>query len=362
MAYYHSKYGFSRTRKKRSRWTKLILYTLFVLIILAIITGYLLYKTLFTSNVWLNEQPMASVYIPTGSSYDDVKSILYKQGIIVHRKNFEWVASRKNYPEHVKPGRYVVKEGMNNVELINMLRAGLQTPVMVVFNHIRNTEQLGQRIGQQIEADSSGIVELLSDSAFINQYNFNHYTIPALFIPNTYEFYWNTSAHQFIERMHSEYQDFWDEARREKAQQLEMTITEVVTLASIIEKETAKNAEKATIAGVYINRLESKWLLQADPTLVFALGDFSVRRVLNAYKKIDSPYNTYKYLGLPPGPICIPSISSIDAVLYYESHDYFFFCAKDDMSGYHAFAETATEHNRNARRYQKALDEMQIKK
>ena len=362
MAYYHSKYGYGRSRRKKSRWTKFILYTLAILIVLAIISGYFLYRILFTNNVWLNRQPVASVYIPTGSSYDDVKSILYKQGIIIHRNNFEWVAMRKNYPEHVKPGRYVVRQGMNNVELINMLRAGLQTPVMLTFNNLRNTEQLGYRVGQQIEADSSAIVDLLKDSLYISRFNLNTYTIPALFIPNSYEFYWNTDAKQFIERMFEEYQYFWDDERMEKAGSLEMTIPEVVTLASIIEKETAKDDEKARIAGVYINRLESKWLLQADPTLVFALGDFTVRRVLNEYKKIDSPYNTYKYLGLPPGPICIPSIASIDAVLNYEDHDYFFFCARDDMSGYHVFAETVTEHNRNARKYQRALDAMQIKK
>jgi len=362
MAYYHSKYGYTKSKRKRSRWAKFALYFLFILIILAIIGAYILYKTLFTSNVWLSDQPMASVYIPSSADYEGVKTILYKQGIIIHRNSFEWVAERKNYPEHVKPGRYVVKEGMNNVELINMLRAGIQTPVMVVFNHIRTIEQLGERIGQQIEADSADIVDLLSDSALISKFNMNHYTIPSMFVPNTYEFYWNTSANQYVDRMYSEYQNFWDNTRREKAKLLEMTISEVVTLASIIEKETAQNDEKARIAGVYINRLESKWLLQADPTLVFALGDFTVRRVLNEYKKIESPYNTYKYLGLPPGPICIPSISSIDAVLNYEDHDYFFFCARDDMSGYHAFAATVTEHNRNARRYQKALDAMQIKK
>ncbi len=362
MAYYHSKYGYARNRKKKSRWTKFVLIFLFILIIFAVIAAYLLYNSLFKENVWLNDQPMASVYIPTGADYEDVKAILYQQGVIVHRNSFEWVAKRKNYPEHVKPGRYVIREGMNNTELVNMLRAGIQTPVTVEFNNIRTIEQLGHRIEQQIEADSSEMLSLLNDSSYISKYNFDHYTIETMFIPNTYELYWNTNARQFIERMYAEYQDFWDETRREKANNMEMTIPEVSTLASIIEKETVKNDEKARIAGVYINRLESKWLLQADPTLIYAMGDYSIRRVLNQYKKIDSPYNTYKYLGLPPGPICIPSIASIDAVLNYENHDYFFFCARDDMSGYHAFANNVTEHNRNAKRYQKALDEMNIKK
>jgi len=177
-----------------------------------------------------------------------------------------------------------------------------------------------------------------------------------LIIPNTYEFYWNTSAEQFLERMYREYRLFWEGNRDEKANALNMSRPEVVILASIVEKETNMNDEKARISGVYVNRLEQNWLLQADPTLVYASGDFGLRRVLNMHKEIESPYNTYKYPGLPPGPICIPSIASVDAVLNTEDHDYLFFCAKDDLSGYHVFARSITQHNRNARRYRRAIE------
>jgi len=355
MAYYHSKYGYTR-KKKRPAWVRFILWLLLLLIIGSLIAGFFLYKALFQTNVWTPEGKPLSVYIPTGSDYDDVKLILYSNGVVINRKTFEWLAMRKKYPELVKPGHYIVRKGMSNDELINMLRLGIQTPVDVVFNNIRTREQLAQRVAGQIEADSAGIMNLLNDTVFLKEKGLTPATALTMFIPNTYEFYWNTNARQFIERMYREYITFWDGWRDEKAREKGMDRTEVVILASIIEKETNKNDEKATIAGVYINRLKKNWLLQADPTLVYASGDFGLTRVLNVHKEIDSPYNTYKYAGLPPGPICIPSIASIDAVLNYEDHDYLFFCARDDLSGYHVFSSYITQHNRNARRYRKAIE------
>jgi UPF0755 protein len=186
--------------------------------------------------------------------------------------------------------------------------------------------------------------------------------ISIIFIPDTYEFYWNTSAKGFVTRMHEEYLRFWNANRTGKAEELEMTIPEIVTLASIVEKETNKNDEKPMIAGVYINRLDKGWRLQADPTLIYALNDYNIKRVLNIHKEFDSPFNTYKHGGLPPSPICIPSISSIEAVLNNQNEGYLFFCAKDDLSGYHVFARSNTQHNKNARKYQKALDKMRIYK
>jgi len=183
-----------------------------------------------------------------------------------------------------------------------------------------------------------------------------------LFIPNTYHIFWDISAEQFLERMNSEYQRFWNDKRKSLCDSLNMTIAEVVTLASIVEKETAKNDEKPIIAGVYINRLKKNWYMQADPTLIFAHSDYNIKRVLNKHKSIDSPYNTYTNKGLPPGPICLPSISSIDAVLNYDKHKYFYFCAKDDLSGYHSFAKSNSQHNQNARKYRKALDNLNIRK
>jgi UPF0755 protein len=297
-----------------------------------------------------------SIYIPSESDYDDVKHILYSHGVILNRNSFEWLSERKKYPELVKAGHYLIKDGMSNDELINMLRSGEQVPVKVIFNNIRTREQFAKKIGEQLEADSASVIALLNDSAYIGQFGLVTETALTLFLPNTYEFYWNTDAEQFMERMNREYMTFWEGERERKAEALDLSRQEVVILASIVEKETNMNDEKATISGVYVNRLNRNWRLQADPTLVYASGDFGITRVLNVHKEIDSPYNTYKYPGLPPGPICIPSIASIDAVLNTEDHDYLFFCAKDDLSGYHVFARSITQHNRNARAYRRAIE------
>jgi UPF0755 protein len=359
MEYYHSKYGSKSRRKKNSKW-KFVFWFVLVVLLISAASAYYIYGVVFKPNVWAPEDKPVAIFIPTGSTFEDVKVILYKKGLIIHRKNFEWVAEKKGYPEKIIPGKYAIKEGMNNNELVNMLRSGIQTPVKVIFNNVRDIYQLAGKVGGQIEADSASIVEKLTDSLFLEQKGLNMETVSIIFIPNTYEFYWNTNADQFVERMYTEYQKFWLGKRSTRASEMGMTPAEVVTLASIVEKETNINSEKPIIAGLYLNRLRSKWLLQADPTLVYAYGDFKITRVLNIHKEIDSPYNTYKYLGLPPGPICIPSISSIDAVLNYEPSDYFYMCANDDLSGSHVFAKTGAQHNRNARKYQEALDKRKI--
>lgn len=355
MAYYHSKYG-SRRSRKRPVWVRFLLWFLLLLIIASLIAAFFIYRALFSPNTWTAAGEPVSVYIPTGADYEDVKLNLYSHGLIRNRKTFEWLAARKKYPELVKPGHYLVRDGMSNDELINMLRLGEQTPVNVIFNNIRTREQLAGKISIQIEADSSSLAGIMNDSAFLAPYGLNRETALCLFIPNTYEFYWNTDAKQFMNRMKREYEVFWEGRRSRLAEALGLSPAEVVILASIVEKETNKNDEKSRIAGVYMNRLRRDWLLQADPTLVYASGDFGLTRVLNIHKKIDSPYNTYMYPGLPPGPICIPSIASVDAVLESEDHDYLFFCAKDDLSGYHVFARSVTQHNRNARKYRRAIE------
>ena len=256
----------------------------------------------------------------------------------------------------------VITFGLNNDELINLLRSGDQTPVDVTFNNMRNIYQLAGVVSKQIEADSLSLVQTIQAASLMQTTGLDSANIKTLFIPNTYEFYWNTSADGFVKKMVDEHESFWNDSRKKKAEYLEMTPAEVVTLASIVEKETNKNDEKQAIAGVYINRINSGWRLQADPTVVYAIGDFNIRRVLNKQKNFESPYNTYMHLGLPPGPICIPSIVSVDAVLNYEDHNFMFFCARDDLSGYHVFAKTNAEHRRNAKRYQEALDERRIYK
>ena len=300
------------------------------------------------------------LYISDGCSFDEVCSLLEDAGLR-DVKSFRWVAGRMNYPAKVKPGRYRLTDEMSNIELVRMLRAGRQIPVNVIFNNIRLVTQLAGAVTRNIEADSTGVLALLTDSAYLAEhFNLTTQNVLSLFIPNTYEFFWNTSATGFMDRMAREHERFWTEARREKARDANLTPLQVTILASIIEEETQMDSEKPIMAGVYINRLNRGMLLQADPTLKFAAGDFSIRRLLNSHTKIDSPYNTYKYAGLPPGPICIPSIASIDAVLNYGKHEYLFFCAKDDLSGFHSFSRTLREHNRNAQAWQRALNQMRI--
>jgi len=333
-----------------------------ILFIFALTFGYWVFHTVMSPNVATLDGKEVVVYIPTGSTFDDVQSILSEAKILVNLKSFSWVAKKKDYPDNIHPGRYVIGNGINNNRLVNILRGGLQSPINVTFNNLRDIDQLAGRIAKQIEADSSSIADLLHNEEYIGQLGFNSRTIPALFLPDTYEFYWNTDAEGFVFRMFQEYNKFWTDERRQQASEKDLTPIQVSTLASIVNKETNMSDEMPRVAGVYLNRLKNNWLLQADPTLVFAWNDYSIRRVLEYHKQIESPYNTYKYAGLPPGPICIPSIAAVKAVLNAEDHHYFYFCAKEDFSGYHNFAKTLAEHNRNAAKYQQALNQRGIMK
>ena len=324
--------------------------------------GYLLYQVIYKPNVWTPNSNNVSIYIPSQANFEDVKQLLFEKGLIIHRNNFIWWAEKKKYPDLIKPGHYILKNNMTNEDLITLLRSGDQVPVKVIFNNMRDIYQLAGRVSQQIEADSVSLINEITSSEMLSEMELTIENVSSIFIPDTYEFYWNITAAGFVKRMHEEYLRFWNSNRLSKAEELNMTIPQVVTLASIVEKESNKSDEKPIIAGVYINRLEKGWRLQADPTLIFALNDYSIKRVLNVHKDLDSPYNTYKFGGLPPGPICIPSISSIDAVLNNQNDGYLYFCAKDDLSGYHVFARSNAQHNRNARKYQKALDKMRIYK
>ena len=361
MAYYHSKYNVG-SRKKKSKASRIIYWILFILILVGLYFGFQLYRTIFKPNTWAQDGASISITVPTGSGFTDLKAILYGHGIIVNRKSFEWLAEKKNLETHIHPGKYTIDSGISNNDLINLLRSGNQTPVKLIINNIRTREELAQSIGHQLELDSLSLIKILEDSATAARYGKTVENILTLFIPNTYEFFWNTTADAFMQRMYAEYEKFWNKNRMAKAKALGYTPGEISILASIVEKETTKNDEKPAIAGVYLNRLKYNWRLQADPTVVYAWGDFSIRRVLNLHKRIDSPYNTYVYYGLPPGPICIPSIASIDAVLNRQDHNYMFFCAKDDFSGYHVFAVNSAQHIVNANKYRKALDKRNIRK
>jgi UPF0755 protein len=271
------------------------------------------------------------------------------------------VAEKKNYIKNVKPGKYFINKDINNNDLINLLRSGRQSPVKVTFSNVRSLEVVSSKLSAYLEADSSDIYQAFVDSEFLSDSKFNISNVISVFIPNTYEFYWNTSAVQLRKRILKEYNSFWNKERIKQASIMDLTLTEVSTLASIVEKEqNIKKDERPAIAGLYLNRLNKNMKLESDPTLIFALKDFNINRVLNKDKKVDSPYNTYKYKGLPPGPICIPSINAIDAVLNAEKHDYIFMCAKEDFSGYHNFAKTYTKHLKNARKYQRVLNKRRI--
>lgn len=348
-----------KSSKKGVPWKKITAIVVVIIVCLGGVSAWELYSMIYRSNVGFKADEKY-FYIPTGSGFQDVSNALVQQGIIINQTTFDWVSEQKKYKLNVKPGRYLLENGMSNNELVNLLRSGNQEPVMVTFNNVRFKEELAGKVGKFIEADSTEIINLLNSNSFVSKYGFNTTTFLTIFLPNTYEFWWNTSAEQFVERMTTEYKKFWTTERKQKAKIIGLSQSEVSILASIVQKETNKTDEKPTVAGVYLNRLKKGMLLQADPTLVYANRDFEARRVLNSHKAIDSPYNTYKYKGLPPGPICLPSIESIDAVLNAKSHNYLYFCAKADNSGYHSFASTYSQHLQNAREFQRELNRRKV--
>ncbi len=322
------------------------------------IWGYQHYNFIFDENV-KNEYLL---FIPENATFEQVQDSLLLNDVLLNEKAFKWVSKKKNYKTLVKPGRYRVKKGMNTNQIVNMLRSGKQEPVNLTFNNVRFKEDLAGKVSKYIQADSLSVLSLFSNEKLITEYGFETETFRTMFIPNTYQFYWTTSAEDYAKRMYAEYQRFWTKSRIEKAEKIGLSPKEVIILASIVESETVKPDELKRVAGLYINRLKKGILLQADPTIKYAVGDYSLKRVLNKHLEIDSPYNTYKYAGLPPGPIAFPEVSAIDAVLDYEDHNYVFMCAKEDFSGYHNFAKTLAQHNKNADKYRKALDKNKIYK
>jgi UPF0755 protein len=338
---------------------KKILYILAGVGILDLVIIILICRNLFGVSIKAEENNKV-IYIPTGSSYEQILDTLESKLVIKNRKVLEWVAKKKNYPGLIKPGRYIIDKDLTYNGLINLLRSGRQTPVRITFNNIRTLNQLAGRIGNQIEADSSQIINFLSADSNFSSAGFTKDNIIALFIPNTYEFYWNTDAIRLYIRMLKEYRLFWDDQRLKKAKEKGLDPKEVAILASIIDDEVAIPDEKPRIAGVYLNRLKRGIPLQACPTIKFALNDFTITRVLYKHLQTDSPYNTYKYRGFPPGPIGCPSIEGIDAVLNAEEHDYLYFAAKADFSGYHNFSRTLAGHNHYAALYQKELNKRKI--
>jgi UPF0755 protein len=328
-------------------------------ILIVILAGYFIYRNYSGLKISTGGKKH-EILIPTGSSYKDVYATIQSEFGIRKPRMFNWIAKRKDYPENVRAGRYVIAKDLTYNELLNILRSGKQTPVNVTFNYIRTLNQLSGKVGLKLEADSSEIINFLNDESNYSADGFKKEEIIGVFIPNTYQFLWNTDAKGFYERMLKEYRHFWNDDRLAKAKEKGLTPNEVSILASIVDDEVVKKDEKPRIAGVYLNRLKRGIPLQACPTIKFALNDFTITRVLTKYLQVDSPYNTYKHKGFPPGPIGCPSIEGIDAVLNAENHDYIYFVAKADFSGYHNFSRTLSEHNRYAAQYQKELNRRKI--
>lgn len=323
---------------------------------------YKVYNAFFIPNTGFNNDE-AFIYVPSDANFETVKAVL--EPLLKDVNAFEAAAQRKGYTSNLKAGKFALKKGMNNNELINTLRSK-NIPVKVAFNNQETLEDLAGRVASQIEADSVSLVLAFNDGDFLKENGFDNRTKLAMYVPNSYEFFWNTSAEQFRDKMLKEYQRFWNDTRIAKAKALKLTPVEVTTLASIVHKETAKVDERPRVAGVYLNRLNINMLLQADPTVIYALklhtGDFNqiIKRVLYKDLELDSPYNTYKYGGLPPGPIAMPDITAIDAVLSPEKHDYFYFVANVENFGYHKFARNLAQHNQNKEQYVRWINNQKI--
>lgn len=327
-----------------------------VLLIISGVKAYELFGFVFKESV---KKDMV-LLIPTGSDYKTVENLIINEDVIYSIKAFRWVAKKKDYNNNIKAGRYEVKKGWNTNQLVNILRIGNQTPLKVTFNNVRNFSDLAGKVEQYFEADSIAFLNEFLNEQNYSKYNLSQTTFSSIFIPNTYEFYWTTTPAGFIEKMQFEYERFWDQNRKQKAEKLGLSPLEASILASIVQEETIMPDEKPRVAGVYINRLKRGMLLQADPTVKYAIGDFAIRRITNVMLETESPYNTYKYGGLPPGPINFPEISSIDAVLNAESHSYIYMCAREDFSGYHNFAQNLSQHNAYAAKYRNALNKRKI--
>lgn len=337
---------------------KLIFFLLFSILLISF--GFYAYQISYTPNILVGKQPRPLV-IPRGATFKDVQGILHKGDFTQDLISFSFLSKLMEYDEQVKPGRYVLQPGLSNIEAIRILRAGIQEPVNITFNNVRLVEDLSEKITRDLNMKPAEFEAALIKFAMNNSSGFDKDNILTMFLPNTYEVYFNVSPDELVQRMHREFQNFWSDDRRRKAETLGLTPIEVSILASIVQAESVRRDEAPIIAGLYLNRLKKGILLQADPTLVFAVGDFTLKRVLNEHKEIDSPYNTYKYPGLPPGPVNMPEIFALNAVLNYTESNYLYMCAKEDFSGRHNFTHSYRQHLNNAARYQRALTrEMRI--
>ena len=343
---------------------RILLFILLAGLVVGGIFAYMVYNAVFAPNTSFSHE-QAYVFIPSDAGFEDVKQQL--NPLLENMDSFQKVAERKGYISNIKAGKYAIQKGMNNNEIINSLRSN-NIPIKVAFNNQETLKDLAGRIALQLEPDSIVLMKKLNDREFLKANGFNDDTKLEMYIPNSYEFFWNTSAEDFRDRMLKEYKRFWNEKRLEKAKALNLTPSEVVSLAAVVHKETAKVDERPRVAGLYLNRIRSGMLLQADPTVIYAIkkhtGNFDtiIKRVLYKDLELDSPYNTYKYAGVPPGPITMPDISAVDAVLNPEKNEYYYMVADVQNFGYHIFAKTGAQHNRNKVQYIRWLNEQKIKR
>ena len=351
------------TEKKassKSGMFKKFIIALVVLIILGLgITCVIYYLNYFGPNVTDKHEYL---YIHTGADYDDVYKTIRDSDMVKDSTTFNWAAENMKYKSRVKAGRYRLKPGMSNRALINMLASGTQEPVTLSFHTMRLKEQFAVYVSKKIEPDSTAILNLLDSAAYVKQFGFTTDDVYTMFLPNTYQMYWNVSPEKFFKKMYAGYEKFWTPERKQKATDIGLSQVQVSVLASIVDAEALHDDEMPTIAGLYLNRLKKGMKLESDPTVIFALHDFTIHRVLNKDLKVISPYNTYMYTGLPPGPVMMPSINAVNSVLDYKASNYIYMCAKADFSGYHAFATNVADHLINAHKFQKALDARHIEK
>lgn len=342
---------------------KIISIAAVVLISVLIIFGFVLIRQVFSSNTKFQEEKIY-VYVPTGSDYVAVKKIV--EPYIKDMGRFEMVAKKTSYPDNIKAGRFLFKKDMNSYDLVKTMR--INDPVKLAFNNQERLENLAGRVGSQIEPDSLQLLGSFNDTVFLKENGFTSENVLTMFIPNTYEVYWDITAEKFRDKMIKEFRVYWNKERTMKAAKQGLSPIEATILASIVHKESVKKDERPRIAGVYLNRLSLKMPLQADPTVIFAIkkksDDFNqvIKRVFYNDLFLTSPYNTYKVVGLPPGPIAMPDITALEAVLNPEKHDFIYFCASVDRFGYHEFAATLPEHNKNAAKYSDWINSQGVKR
>lgn len=328
------------------------------IIILGVIAAGIFYSSFFKPNV----KNDFILHIRHNSTYQAVIDSIKAQNGLINYQSFERTCKLKKYPDNIKSGRYEIKKGMNNRQILNILISGNQSPIKVYIPSTKNIKNFCIYIAKNFEFSKDDLYKIITNSDSLKKYGYNKQTFPAMIIPDTYEFYWDISANEFLQKMKKENERFWNEERRKKAQQINLSPIEVSTLASIVQAEQGEHPdERPIIAGLYINRLKKGIPLQSDPTVLFAIGDPHKTRVYLDDTKINSPYNTYIHKGLPPGPILIPDKSSIEAVLNYDKNNYLYMCAKDDFSGYHYFSSTLSQHTHYANLYHKALNKAGIR-